>query len=317
MNNTDTTNNKHTPKPADIPKKKDIPCGVVQDLLILYEDNVCSDESSSLIREHIEDCDNCRKAYEQAAKPFPAVTADQEAENKEETMFIKTLRKYRKKITLLNTIIAGFFLLVAAALLRIGWMEFRDSGLFSVSAGDVKITELYQLAGGDIYCTLQFPKLVIPPALNALEINDRTSDKKEGHYELHCQYPLSVDEEKYIYLDTISIIFPAKVSGSFYSYSAVDSNSTYTCTSICYQGKNKKDRLVIWEDGQTLEKAPKYIEEKAIFSYQNDGNEQKALDEIEAVGGASSHDELIRRFLDHYKDLETADCFPIPVHEEK
>ena len=131
-----TMKHKHDPGYSDISKKKDIPCGVVQDLLILYEDNVCSDDSSSLIQEHIKDCDNCRNAYEQAAKPFPAITAGKEEEMEEGTRFIKALRKCRKKITLLNAIIAGFFLLVAAALIRIGWMEFKDSSLFAVSAGD-------------------------------------------------------------------------------------------------------------------------------------------------------------------------------------
>ncbi len=312
-----TMNHKHDPGHSDISKKKDIPCGVVQDLLILYEDNVCSDDSSSLIQEHIKDCDNCRNAYEQAAKPFPAITADKEEEMEEGTRFIKALRKCRKKITLLNAIIAGFFLLVAAALIRIGWMEFKDSSLFAVSADDVRITELYQLAGGDIYCTLEFPKQIIPPYLPSLELNDRSSDKKEGHYELHCQYPLSIDKETYFYLDSISIIFPAEVSGDFYSYPQTDHDASYACTSIYYQGKNKNDRLVIWEKGQTLEPAPKEIEEKAIFSYQLNGNASKALNEIEAAGGKLSQDEMLQHFIDYYKTQKSPDCFPIQVHEER
>lgn len=312
MNNTNTMN---TMNNRQNPDHTDIPCGVVRDLLILYEDDVCSKESSEVIMEHIKGCEGCRKAYEQTAKPLPPVTAGQDVENNEDARFIKTLRKYRKKATLLNTLIVSFFLLVAAALIKIGWTEFQNSSIFAVPAEDIKVTELYQLAGGDIYCTLEFPKLITPPPLNSMEIIDKTSDKHEGFYELHCQYPLSVDEEKYFYYDTMSIIFPAEVSGDFYSN--LDPDSTYTCISINYQGKGKKDRLVIWEEGQTLEKAPKYIEEKAIQTYQIDGNAQKALDEMELIGETTSQDELFERFIDYYRDIKNpADCFPIQVHDD-
>lgn len=314
MNSTDNLNNNLNPSPADISKKEATPCGVIRDLMILYEDDVCSEESRELVQEHIKDCDGCRKAYEQASGPFPPVTASPEEENKEDARFIKTLRKYRKKVTLLNTLIVSFFLLVTGALIKIFWTEFLDSGFFSVPAEDIRITELYQLAGGDIYCTLKVPKLINPPTLGALEISDRTSKKHEGYYELHFQYPLSVDEEKYLYCDTISLIFPASVSGGFYSYP--ESDSTYSCTSIYYEGKNKKDRLTIWEEGQKLEKAPEQIEKKAILTYQADGNISKALDEMEQIGKTFSKDDIVQSFLDYYHTQNEFCHYPIWVCEE-
>ena len=53
---------------------------------------------------------------------------------------------------------------------------------------------------------------------------------------------------------------------------------------------------MIWEEGQTLEKAPKHIEEKAIQAYQIDGNAQKAVDDMELIGETTSQDELLERF---------------------
>ena len=35
-------------------------CQVIRDLMILYEDDVCSKESRGLIEEHIEECEECR-----------------------------------------------------------------------------------------------------------------------------------------------------------------------------------------------------------------------------------------------------------------
>ena len=38
-------------------------CAVIQDLLILYADDCCGEESRALVEEHLKNCENCRKAY--------------------------------------------------------------------------------------------------------------------------------------------------------------------------------------------------------------------------------------------------------------
>lgn len=38
-------------------------CNVIQDLLILYEDGCCSEESKALVEEHIKGCAECNQAY--------------------------------------------------------------------------------------------------------------------------------------------------------------------------------------------------------------------------------------------------------------
>ena len=44
---------------------KDIKCTVIQDLLPLYVDEVVSDDTKSLVNEHLLTCENCRNEYEQ------------------------------------------------------------------------------------------------------------------------------------------------------------------------------------------------------------------------------------------------------------
>lgn len=39
-------------------------CKIIQDLLPLYSDDICSDDSRKLIEEHIENCEDCRKILE-------------------------------------------------------------------------------------------------------------------------------------------------------------------------------------------------------------------------------------------------------------
>ncbi|MFJ7730764.1 zf-HC2 domain-containing protein [Lysinibacillus sp. NPDC097231] len=44
---------------------KDIKCTVIQDLLPLYVDEVVSDDTKSLVNEHLLTCEDCRNEYEQ------------------------------------------------------------------------------------------------------------------------------------------------------------------------------------------------------------------------------------------------------------
>ena len=40
-------------------------CDVIKDLLPSYVDGLCSIESNKIIQEHLEQCNDCRKLYDQ------------------------------------------------------------------------------------------------------------------------------------------------------------------------------------------------------------------------------------------------------------
>ena len=40
-----------------------LPCELIQDLLPLYEDGLCSERSRDLIEEHLSECETCRNIY--------------------------------------------------------------------------------------------------------------------------------------------------------------------------------------------------------------------------------------------------------------
>lgn len=46
-------------------------CAVVQDLLVLYEDDVLKEESKKMVEEHIRTCEECRRIYEHNCKKTP------------------------------------------------------------------------------------------------------------------------------------------------------------------------------------------------------------------------------------------------------
>ena len=51
-----------------------VTCKVIQDLLPLYVDGVCSPDTAALVEEHLKDCEACQEAYhapEGGADPHP------------------------------------------------------------------------------------------------------------------------------------------------------------------------------------------------------------------------------------------------------
>ena len=50
-------------------------CGIIQDLLPLYHDGVCSPESRAAVEAHLRECPACREALEAMDAPLPPAEA--------------------------------------------------------------------------------------------------------------------------------------------------------------------------------------------------------------------------------------------------
>ena len=57
-----------------------VPCSVIQDLLPLYCDGVCSEESKKLVQAHIADCETCAEELCLMNAPMAAAEAEQEVQ---------------------------------------------------------------------------------------------------------------------------------------------------------------------------------------------------------------------------------------------
>lgn len=49
-------------------------CNVIQDLIPLYIDDCCSQESAQIVKEHLENCHSCKELYESMSAPSSAAT---------------------------------------------------------------------------------------------------------------------------------------------------------------------------------------------------------------------------------------------------
>ncbi len=91
-------------------------CELVKDLLPLYADNVCSEESRNIVAEHISHCDECRSELEKMGKHI-AIGADKD---------IKVIKRIKRRVWIERGIIAAVAVFVLSFVLLVLKMSFLD-----------------------------------------------------------------------------------------------------------------------------------------------------------------------------------------------
>ena len=91
----------------------EIKCGVIRDLLPLYHDGVCSEESKKLVEEHLKGCAGCREELSGMDSVLPEARENSEAET---LRAVGTAWSKVKKRTYRKGLRVGLAILVCAAL---------------------------------------------------------------------------------------------------------------------------------------------------------------------------------------------------------
>lgn len=105
------------------------PCGIIKDLLPLYIDEVCNEESRQAVTTHLTECETCRKCYE-------AMKATEGYVDKEDTAdrnMVNSLKTVKNKIH--KRIMAIVLSVVAAAVACVGGYHL----LFNAAIKDVPL----------------------------------------------------------------------------------------------------------------------------------------------------------------------------------
>ena len=119
------------------------------------------------------------------------------------------------------------------------------------------VAQLYQLAGGDIYCVLKSSKSIRIQSMTGLQDPAELSDQNEEQtleYRMRGRTfweTVSVPEIK-----QSTIIFPVRLEGI-----SEETKQEYTCYAkqVVFYGKTMSDKKVIWNEGQDIAKAPDEI----------------------------------------------------------
>lgn len=93
---------------------KQITCNVIRDIIPLYSENLCSEDSAEIVKEHIEECSDCRRLLEGfgGEEHIPEVIPDEAKAMKKINLKIK-----RSKKAVIAAICAIIAVLIPAAVL--------------------------------------------------------------------------------------------------------------------------------------------------------------------------------------------------------
>lgn len=149
------------------------PCKLIQDLLPLYHDGVCSGESREIIDEHLSDCAECTKALGEIRKA-------ESIDRFRETQKADSLKKIKRKLLCKQIIITIAAIFTAAAIL-FGVSMPLMSDLHTVKAEDISV----HMIDGDLVCRVRgsFPR----------GANIKNVETSSGNYYMF----FSVDESKW------------------------------------------------------------------------------------------------------------------------
>ena len=120
------------------------PCGIIRDLLPLYIDDVCNEESKQAVHNHLSECEKCRSCYE--AMKSTEGFENKRSDNSEDSKMASSLKKVKNTI---NKKIRNIVLYAVAAVLAVivGFNLLFNVAVKNVSFEDITVSaNVYSLA---------------------------------------------------------------------------------------------------------------------------------------------------------------------------
>ena len=226
-------------------------CNIIRDLLPLYHDGVCSEESRQAVEEHLQSCESCRLVLEEMTAPLPEPVR---LEHDADAEAVKKLSGAWKK-SRLAAWGKGAALAAAICLLLFGaWYGLTQWQIIPVAMEDIRISQVRQLSDGRV--------------LYRLCVDDG--------YDL-SRIRFTYDDAGNMFVEPVRPVLPARRDPEMPSrwdremiHSVAEHNkwekkhgSGVEVTKI-WIGKGE-DALLIWEEGMTLDAADAADEEKWGF----------------------------------------------------
>ncbi|MDD2965516.1 MAG: zf-HC2 domain-containing protein [Bacteroidales bacterium] len=90
-----------------------ISCDIINDLLPLYHDGVCSEDSKNAVEEHLKHCESCRNELKAMDSELPITNR---TENLAEAEAVKKLSKRWKKGMIKSVLKGAFFTLLTVVI---------------------------------------------------------------------------------------------------------------------------------------------------------------------------------------------------------
>lgn len=220
-------------------------CAIIRDLLPLYHDEVCSNESCALVDEHLGECQDCQRALEEMTVPVPAT------ENIDDMAVLEHLagavNKKKKRAFWKGAVIAA-----ATCIALLGIYLGLDRLRFPVRGSQSQVTDVCELKNGMIAYHLSFANSVT----NLKGDTGLVHTADGSFYRAHNRglFPLYQDH--------------AGEVGRMYGWFVIDRSEANSWQGAHGDGVRMKayyigtpeDNILVWEEGMELPPASETVE---------------------------------------------------------
>ncbi len=222
-----------------------LPCELVQDLLPLYHDGVCSEVSQTLVTEHLKNCPDCHKILQAIEKEIEVPEAEQTDSNE--------LRSIQKKwqASLAHACMRGLSIGAVLVILLVAiYLAVFEWNWLPISTYDCQIAEIYQLADGRILYRMDLPE-------NAWSRSFRFEHHEDGSdYIIPVRSLIDLGQVQGLpdFLTDYHLIDPAENN-------AYQKDHGHGNPVIKWYWGHPNGAILIYEEGMVLEPAPDHLEE--------------------------------------------------------
>ncbi|MBG9452764.1 hypothetical protein ABE61_01390 [Lysinibacillus sphaericus] len=220
-----------------------VSCEIIKDMLPLYYDDVCSDESKRMVEEHLVGCHNCKNELDRLKADFKLPKEEIETIRNDSNV-IKNISSFWNQSKIKSFMKGIIISALLFSLIILGYFALFNWQIISVSTDKVEIKNLGQLADSKIFYY---------------------AEPNDGYSLNRLKYDM--DKEGNFYITPLRPIIKQEAephNGLVKSYDYID---------IKYQEKERgkeikmiyygtpKDKILIWEKGMDLPKVSEEIEQ--------------------------------------------------------
>lgn len=225
-----------------------ISCDIVKDMLPLYHDSVCINDSKKMVEEHLSECDSCKSELDRIRDDIKMPKKEIE-KNKIDGKAIKNISMLWKRSRVKSFIIGGIISALLISFIILGYFLLFNWHITNVPIDVVEIKNVSELADGKI---VYHAELTVGLSLNRIKYD--------------------MDEDGNFYLTPLRPIIKKKaqlpsslVKGyDFFDIKRQEINRNGAEIKALYYG-TPKDNILIWKKGMDLPKASEEIENMFQF----------------------------------------------------
>lgn len=252
-------------------------CEIVKDLMANYIDSLTSEKTNEFLKNHIESCESCRKAYLLLSEKDKY---ERTVENNLKEA--KKLKRYMNKIRYRNLILG---VVLASIIIITGYFvyqEFFNISNYKEPSSSIQVSELYQLNDDYVYFTiknisnyeinsmsvgnieLEDDKNSIGISISRTRVGKKVSSNltsDEKNIQSSRRFVIDTKSGDMVFLESFMKKNNNVTKEQLIDYAA-NADEKYILNSdeaieyVYYVGNKENDKKLIWEEGMVLPEYP-------------------------------------------------------------